>query len=667
MDWNSELARKTADSIRVLAADAVQKAKSGHPGLPMGAADYTLVLWASYLNFNPRDPAWPNRDRFVLSAGHGSMLLYALLHLFGFDLSMEDIMNFRQLGSKTPGHPEYGITPGVETTTGPLGQGFGNGVGMALAARLMADKLNTDKYTIIDHQVYALVSDGDLMEGVSSEAASLAGHLGLGNLVYIYDDNQISIEGPTSLAFSEDVARRFEAYHWNVISIDGHDREAADQALQKASEENSRPTLIMAKTRIAYGSPGKAGSEKSHGAPLGEDELTATKESLGHADPAFHLDDGIYRFCRDFVTEKRETYDKWTEMIKEYRREEPERARLLDALVKGEVPQDLKDKALSTIKTEPVATRKASGAVLQVLSCEVPTLYGGSADLAPSNNTLIKGESDVACDSFSGRNLRFGIREHGMGALLNGMALYGLIPYGGTFLIFSDYMRPAIRLAALMGLRVIYVYTHDSIFVGEDGPTHQPVEQLAALRAIPGLDVVRPADAQETALAWCHALNRKQGPSALALTRQSLPPVDRQKYAAADGLERGGYVLAGSDDPDIVIMASGSELHPAIEVYEELSARGVKAKLVNMPCMELFDRQDKEYRDKVVPPECKRKVAIEAAVAMPWYKYTGPHGLVFSVETFGASAPYKVLAEKFGFQKDALVEMIDCVFTDLAG
>ncbi len=667
MDWNSEIAGKTAASIRILSAEAVEKAKSGHPGLPMGAADYALVLWASHLSFNPADPHWLNRDRFILSAGHGSMLLYALLHLFGFDLSMEDIMNFRQLGSRTPGHPEYGVTAGVETTTGPLGQGFGNGVGMALAAKLMADMLNTEKFPLIDHQVYALVSDGDLMEGVSAETASFAGHLGLDNLVYIYDDNDISIEGPTSLTFSDDTARRFEGYHWKVIKVDGHDRPAVDQALQQASRENQKPVLIMAKTRIACGSPGKEGSEASHGAPLGEGEIAAARECLSHTDPAFYLDENIYSFCREFINQKREAYDRWAAMVKEYRKAEPEKARILDALIKGEVPKDIKDKANKAVKNESIATRKTSGAVLQVLSENIPTLYGGSADLAPSNNTLIKDGTDVVRSAFSGKNIRFGVREHCMGSVLNGMALYGLIPYGGTFLVFSDYMRPAVRLAAIMGLRVIYVYTHDSIFVGEDGPTHQPVEHLAALRAIPGLDVMRPADAAETALAWCHALHRTDGPTALSLTRQSLPPVDREKYAAAEGLERGGYVLAGPDDADIIIMASGSEVHVAIEVYEELTARGVKVRLVNMPCMELFDRQDEGYKKSVIPPDCSRRVAIEAAVAMPWYKYTGANGLVFSMETFGISAPYKVLAEKFGFKKDALVEMISCVFTDLAG
>jgi len=666
MDWNSRLAVRTASAIRILSAEAVERAKSGHPGMPMGAADCALVLWASHLNFNPRQPDWPNRDRFILSAGHGSMLLYSLLHLFGFELSLDDIKNFRQWESRTPGHPERGHTPGVETTTGPLGQGFANGVGMALAQKLMAARINTDRFPVLSHRVFAIVSDGDLMEGVSHEAASLAGHLGLDNLVYIYDDNRITIEGATALSISEDTAGRFEAYGWRVLKVDGHDRAAVDRALLELEQKSGKPALLMARTQIGYGCPEKGGSAETHGAPLGDEELSGARECLEWKEPEFSIPREVYEFCREALPPKLEVYDAWTRMLAEFRSEEPERAKLFDALVAGEVPADLEAKVMAALEKKPLATRKASGAIVQVLAREVPILFGGSADLAPSNNTMIKGETSVGRENFAGRNLHFGIREHAMAAIMNGMALYGLIPYGGTFLIFADYMRPAIRLAALMGLRAIYVFTHDSIFVGEDGPTHQPIEQAASLRAIPNLQVIRPADSEETAVAWLEAMNRKDGPTALLLTRQTLPVIDRAKFAPADGLKKGAYVLAGdAGEPDLVLMASGSELALALEVFEELTARGKKVRLVSMPCFEKFEAQDNKYQEQTLAPDCPRRAAIEAGAPMGWHRYVGPSGLVIGMDRFGASAPYKVLAEKFGFTRESVLEKIRAAFPGL--
>jgi len=675
VDWESEILEKTANTVRFLSADAVERAASGHPGMPMGAADYAVVLWAGHLVVNPDDTVWPNRDRFILSAGHGSMLLYSLLHLFGYDLSIEDIKNFRQWGSKTPGHPEYGMTPGVETTTGPLGQGFANGVGMALASRLVAERINTEEHPVISHRVFGMVSDGDIMEGVASEAASLAGHLGLGNIIYIYDDNDITIEGSRALSYSEDTARRFEAYGWQVLSVSGHDRTAINSAISLACAETERPSIIMARTKIAFGCPTKEGKAETHGAPLGPEEISAAKERVSWDGPEFHVPEEVYDFCRAALEVKLGAYQCWREMLDSFREKEPERAKLFDAFVSGELPADLAEKALAAVDNKPMATRKASGAVLQILAEELPFMFGGSADLGPSNNTLIKGSAAITRNDFSGRNIHFGIREHGMGSVMNGMALYGMIPYAGTFLVFSDYMRPALRLSALMGLRVIWVFTHDSIFVGEDGPTHQPVEHLAALRSIPGLHVVRPADSAETAVAWCEALKR-DGPTALILSRQTLPAIDRDRFAPAEGLARGGYILAGppaassgaragDDDPELLIMATGSEVSLGLEVYEELAGRGLKVRLASMPCLERFEEQDKEYRDSVIPPGCKRRVVIEAGVSLGWHKYAGQDALAITMESFGSSAPHKVLAEKLGFNREAVLEMIDCTWPDL--
>lgn len=666
MDWTSPVVKKTTDTIRILAAEAVEKAKSGHPGLPMGAADYALVLWAKYLSFNPEDPQWPNRDRFVLSAGHGSILLYILLHLFGYDLSLDDLKNFRQWGSKTPGHPEHGI-PGVETTTGPLGQGFANGVGMALAMKLVAARVNTPQFPALNHRVFAMVSDGDLMEGLSAEAASLAGHWGLGNLVYIHDDNDITIEGARSLSLSEDTAKRFEAYGWQVIKADGHDLAAMDRALGEACAETARPSLIMAKTRIGCGCPNKAGSADVHGAPLGGDELAAARQCLGWDQAEFTVPPEVRAFCRETLAPKQGAFRKWQEMLAAFRREEPEKAKRFDSFLSQELPADLPAKLLAAVGEKPVATRQASGACLQVLSKELPWLFGGSADLAPSNNTMIKGETAIGRDNFLGKNLHFGIREHALGGVMNGMALYGLIPYGGTFLVFADYMRPPIRLAAIMGLRVIYVFTHDSIFVGEDGPTHQPIEHLAALRIIPNLHLFRPADAAETAVAWAEAVARKDGPTALALSRQTIPLIDRKKYSGAEEAKRGGYVLAGNDNgaPDLILMGSGSEAALAFEVFEELAGKGMKLRAVSLPCWERFEAQDKKYQETVLPPSCGKRVAIEAGVEMGWHRWVGPDGLVLAMNRFGASAPYKILAEKFGFTKTAVLEMVKCTYPGL--
>ncbi len=665
MEWN-KAADKTATTIRMLSAEAVERAKSGHPGMPMGAADVGLALWAGHLNFNPRDPGWPNRDRFVLSAGHGSMLLYSLLHLFGFDLSIEDIKNFRQWESKTPGHPEYKMTPGVETTTGPLGQGVGNAVGMALAAKLLAARINTPKYSVIDHMVYAIVSDGDLMEGIASEACSLAGHLALGNLVFLYDDNDVTIEGPTALAFSEDVGARFLAQGWHVQKVDGLDKKAVSDAIDKAKAETGKPSLIMCKTRIGYGCPTKVGTPDAHGAPLGEVEIQGARECLAWEEPEFAVTDEVKEFIKTALAPKLTRYESWKKTLEDFKKEEPERAALLEVFLKGDAPADLEEVLMAAAKSDgPVATRKASGAVLQEAAKATPFLIGGSADLAPSNNTLIKKKLSVSRENYEGVNLRFGIREHAMGSLANGMALYGFIPYCGTFLVFADYMRPPVRLAALMGLRVIYVFTHDSIFVGEDGPTHQPIEHVSSLRVIPNLHVIRPADAAETGMAWVEAIRRKDGPTALCLTRQGLPVIDRSKYAAAEGLKKGGYVLAGEGDPDLVIIATGSEVALAMEAYESFTARGVKCRVVSMPCLEKFEAQDQSYRDSVIPPSLDNRVVIEAGVSFGWGKYAGLKGLTLGMDRFGASAPGKVLAEKFGFNGKAVIEMIECSFPGL--
>jgi len=651
---SSQLDQLCINTIRFLAVDAVQKANSGHPGMPMGAAPMAYVLWTRHLKHNPSDPAWPNRDRFVLSAGHGSMLLYSLLHLTGYDMPMAELQQFRQWGSKTPGHPEHWLVPGIETTTGPLGQGFGNGVGMAIAQKYLAAHFNRPGHEIVDYKVYAIAGDGCLMEGVSSEAASLAGHLQLDNLIYFYDDNHISIEGDTKLAFTEDRARRFEAYGWFVQKLeDGNDLEAIDAAIRAAQAECGRPSIIMIRTHIGYGSPNKHDTGEAHGSPLGEEEVKLTKENLGWPlEPAFLVPQDARAHFRLSLEKGAKEQAEWQAKLAAYRQAFPELAAEWDRYTRGELTPGWQAKIPTFSHTEkPMATRQASGKVLNAISPVLPTLLGGSADLAPSTNTLIKGEKDFEAGNYGARNFHFGVREHGMGAILNGMALSGLIPYGATFFVFSDYLRPSLRLSAVMGAHAIYVFTHDSVFLGEDGPTHEPIEHLAACRIIPHLCSIRPADANETGVAWRVALEHKGGPVALMLTRQALPIIDRTKYASAEGLEKGAYVLADAKGktPELILIATGSEVAPSLDAYEKLSAEGISTRLVSMPSWDLFEKQTPSYRDEVLPPKVTARLAVEAAVPFGWERYVGSQGAVHGINRFGASAPYKVIAEKLGF------------------
>ncbi len=660
MPHHNNLDQLCINTIRTLAMDAVQKAKSGHPGLPMGAAAMAYVLWTRFLKHNPTNPAWPDRDRFVLSAGHGSMLLYSLLHLTGYDLPLEQLKNFRQWGSQTPGHPEHGLTPGVETTTGPLGQGFGNGVGMAITERFLAAYFNRPGHTIVDHYTYAIVSDGDLMEGVASEAASLAGHLKLGKLIYLYDDNRISIEGSTDLTFTEDRALRFQAYGWHVQHVDGNDLEAVAAAIRAAQAETERPSLIIARTTIGYGSPHKQGTAEAHGEPLGEDEVRATKEALGWPlEPAFYIPDEALAHFRQAIPRGQACEADWRRRFTAYAQAYPDLAAEWERAQKGELPAGW-DADIPTFPPDPkgMATRAASGTVMNAFAPRLPLFIGGSADLAPSTRTLLKGTGNFAAGNYGNRNMRFGVREHAMGAILNGMALHrGVIPFGATFFVFSDYMRPAIRLAAITKLPVIYVFTHDSIGVGEDGPTHQPVEHLAALRAIPHLIVIRPADANETAVAWKVAIEHREGPVALILTRQNVPIFDRTRYASAEGLRRGAYIMAEADNgkPDIILIGTGSEVQLVLAAREELAKRGIAARVVNMPSWELFDRQSREYRESVLPPEITARLAVEAGVPQGWHRYVGLSGDVIGLERFGASAPYQVIMQHLGFTVENVV------------
>ncbi|MGB5423116.1 MAG: transketolase [Desulfobacterales bacterium] len=659
---NNERDKLCINTIRMLAADAVEKAHSGHPGMPMGAAAMAYVLWTLFLRHNPKNPAWPNRDRFVLSAGHGSMLLYSLLHLTGYDLALDELKNFRQWGSKTPGHPEHGLTPGVETTTGPLGQGFANGVGMAIAERHLASVFNRPEHEIVNHFTYGIVSDGDLMEGVSHEAASLAGHLGLGKLIYLYDDNHISIEGSTEIAFTEDRLKRFAAYGWHVQQVpDGNDLEQLSAAIAAAREETRRPSFIAVRTHIGYGSPHKQDTAGAHGEPLGAEELKLTKQNLNWpAEPAFYLPEEAVSHFREALEKGAQLDRSWQEAFTVYQKAHPELAARWRQWMSGDLPEAWeRDLPVFQADTKGVATRVASGKILNAIAARMTNLMGGSADLAPSTKTLIDNEDDFQPPGFEGRNMRFGVREHAMGAILNGMALHGgLIPYGATFLIFSDYMRPAIRLAALMKLHVIYVFTHDSIGLGEDGPTHQPIEQLAALRAMPNLKVVRPCDANETVEAWKAALKSNDGPVALVLTRQNLPVLDRTVAGPADGLQKGAYVVRDPQDsrPDLLLMASGSEVHIALTAAAVLSDKDIAVRVVSMPCWELFEEQPDEYRRLVLPPEVTARLAIEAGSPQGWHRYVGSRGIVIGLTHFGASAPYEVLYDKFGLTPDHVVE-----------
>jgi transketolase len=645
----------TATTLRMLAADAVQQANSGHPGLPLGAADLVTVLWTRYLNHNPADPTWFNRDRFVLSAGHGSALLYSLLHLFGYPMPLEELKRFRQWDSATPGHPELDRERGIEMTTGPLGQGIATAVGLALAERMLAARFNKPAFPVVEHFTYVLASDGDLMEGVSHEAASLAGHLGLGKLIVLYDDNGITIDGSADLAYSEDAVGRFAAYGWHTLRADGHSMESVHHALQSAREVMDRPSLIACRTHIGFGSP-RQDSSKVHGSPLGDEDLAKTKEKLGWpVEPRFHIPEQVRGYLASLQDKGAGCQSEWERMLARYRQEYPELAEQLDWIVQGVLPPGWEQSLPVFTPEKPLATRVASGKVLDAIAPQLPMLAGGSADLTPSNNTLPKGGVDVKRGDYTGGYIRFGIREHGMGALLNGLALHGMRPYGGTFMVFSDYMRPAIRLAALMKLPVIYVFTHDSIGLGEDGPTHQPVEHLTALRSIPNLVVLRPADAAETAAAWRLALERKDGPTALVLTRQDLPVFT----PAGDGLQRGAYVVAGAgENPDVLLLATGSEVSLAMTAREKLAAESISARVVSMPSWELFDAQPEEYRTSVLPAGIPR-LALETAITLAWPRYLcGEKSAVLGLDRFGASAPYKTLFQEFGFNADNVVRLV---------
>lgn len=651
----AELDRRSVNTIRTLAMDAVQKANSGHPGAPMGLAPVGYVLWTRIMKHNPGQPDWPNRDRFVLSGGHGSMLLYALLYLTGYDISLDDIKQFRQWGSKTPGHPEYGHTPGVETTTGPLGQGVTNAVGMAMAERHLAARFNQPGYDIVDHYTYAICGDGDLMEGVTSEAASLAGHLGLGRLICMYDDNGISIEGSTDIAFTEDVAKRFEAYNWQVLTVeDGNDLDAIEQAVHRAQADDQRPSLIAVKTQIAYGSPNKQGSADAHGAPLGEDEVCLAKAFLGcDKDARFYVPEEILAHCRKAVDRGREDENQWQALYKAYADKHPKLADQWVSAISGFLPRGWDENLIAFSPEDgPVATRGASGQALNALAERLPTLMGGSADLAPSNKTYLNNSHEFQKGAYDGRNIRFGVREHAMGAIMSGMFLHGGIrPFGGTFLVFADYVRPAIRVAALMKLPLIYVFTHDSVAVGEDGPTHQPVEHLASLRAIPNLLVLRPCDANETAEAWIQAVKTNNQPVVLALSRQKLPVLDPEKTRGQ--LAKGGYILSDCDGrPDILLLATGAEVHLALAAQEKLAQKDIKARVVNMPSWELFEKNSEAYKNSVLPPEVTTRLAVEAGIAMGWERYVGSRGKVIGMTGFGASAPGGAVLEKFGFSAE---------------
>ena len=641
------------NTIRFLAVDAVQKANSGHPGAPLGVAPMAYVLWDRFLKHNPGDSKWPDRDRFVLSCGHASAMLYALLHLAGYDLSLEEIKQFRQWGSQTPGHPEYALARGVEVTTGPLGQGFANGVGMAIAERWLAEHYNRPEYEIINHYTYAIVSDGDLMEGVSSEAASFAGTLRLGKLIYLYDDNDISIEGNTDITFTENVAQRFQAYGWQVIGpIDGMNMDSVSEAIRMAQEESSRPSLIICRTIIGYGSPNKAGTGAAHGEPLGEEEVRLTKESLGWTyEEPFSVPPEVLTHFREAQERGKRYQEEWQNRLEAYRRAYPDEAHQLEEDLRGDLPEGWDKDLESLFKAEdkPIATRSASGQVMNVIAPKIRSLMGGSADLAPSTKTILKDRGDFGADDYRGNNMHFGIREHAMGSIANGMALHGgIIPYTATFLIFSDYMRPPIRLAAMMGIRVVYIFSHDSIGLGEDGPTHQPVEQLAGLRAVPNLVVIRPADATETVEAWKITLRRRQGPTALLFSRQNLPVLDRQILAPAGGVQYGGYILRESSaSPEVILIGTGSEVHIALEAGKLLQEKGIMARVVSLPSWELFDAQPAGYRNRILPPGVKR-VSIEAGSLMGWERYVGLDGVAIGLSRFGASAPGQVVYEHLG-------------------
>ncbi|HLV09509.1 MAG TPA: transketolase [Halanaerobiales bacterium] len=649
--------KKIANTIRGLSADGVEAANSGHPGLPIGCAEIGALLYGEIMKYDSQAPDWPDRDRFVLSAGHGSMLVYSLLHLAGYELSMEDLKQFRQLDSRTPGHPEYGYTAGVETTTGPLGQGFANAVGMAVAEKMLASKFNTAADKIIDHYTYTLLGDGGMMEGIVAEAASLAGHLGLGKLIAIYDDNDISIGGSTDITFTEDVAARFRAYNWHVVDdVDGHDLGSLRQAFKEAQKVGDKPSLIVAKTKIAFGAPGKEGTADAHGAPLGEEEIKGLKKNIGlPVDKEFYVPDQVREFFEQRKRELQKEREEWEKGFKEWSEKNPESRKSFNRAFKQELPGNLREEIMKLEIETPVATRNSSGVVLQKLADEIDYLIGGSADLSPSNKTYLTQYEEIQRDNFNGRNFRFGVREHAMGAIVNGIMLHkGFRPFCSTFLVFSDYMRPAIRLAALMKLPVVYVFTHDSIYVGEDGPTHQPVEHVEALRVIPGLKVIRPADEEETKAAWLTAMERKDGPTALVLTRQGLPHLDKEN--TLEGVQKGAYIIKKeeSNKPDVVLLASGSEVSLAVEVAGLLNAKGKAARVVSVPDREGFFAQDESYIKELINGVDTLKAVLEAGIGSGWHRLLGTNYHLVTVEDFGESGPGDELAKRLGFDAEKI-------------
>ena len=661
MEQNEDLEQAAVNTIRVLSVDAVQKANSGHPGMPMGAAPMGHVLWSRFMRYNPKNPHWANRDRFILSAGHGCLLQYCLLYLTGYDVTLDDLKNFRQLNSKTAGHPEYDLIDGVDVTTGPLGQGFANGVGFAIAQKHLAAKYNKPGFDLFDYHVYVICSDGDMMEGVTSEAASLAGHLELGNMIYLYDDNHISIEGSTDIAFNEDVAKRFEAYNWHVQVVeDGNDRAAIEIALRNAKAETQRPSLIKVRTQIAYGSPNKVNKASSHGSPLGEDEVKLVKQFFGF-DPEqyFQVSDEVLNYYRAIGEKGSQLNADWDKMFEEYRKEYPELAAEFEQAFQDQLPDGWANNLpLFDASESKMATRQASGKVLNAIAPSLPGLVGGAADLAPSTETNLKAFDSFSSENRNGRNFHFGIREHAMGSALVGMALTkGIIPFGATFLIFSEYMRPPIRLAAIMKIRPIFVYTHDSIGLGEDGTTHQPVEQLISLRSIPNVTVIRPADANETSHAWRVAIQHTTGPVVLVFTRQGLPVLDQEKYAKAGNLEKGAYILSEpKEQPQLILIGTGSEVDLVLQAQAKLQEEGIPARVVSMPSWELFEKQGEDYKAEVFPPEIRKRLAVEAGSPLGWHKYITDEGDVVCMTTFGESAPAEELYKVFGFTTENVVQ-----------
>jgi transketolase len=660
MTANTPMQDKAINTIRFLSADGVQQANSGHPGLPMGTAAIAFTVWTKHLRHNPSNPHWPNRDRFILSGGHGSMLLYSLLHLTGYDLPLEELKRFRQWESLTPGHPEYGLTPGVETTTGPLGQGFANGVGMAIAEAHLAAEFNKDGFPVVDHYIYAIVTDGDLMEGVASEAASLAGHLRLGKLIYFYDDNRITIDGSTDLAFTEDRGKRFEGYGWQVLHVsDGNDVAEIDHAIRQAKAD-PRPSLIICRTHIGYGLPTRQDTNKAHGEPPGDEELNGAKMKLGWPlEPRFYIPEDVLVFFRESVNQGNQLEQDWNQLLAGYTKAFPDLGSEIARRLAGKLPEDWsKDIPFFPADPKGIATRAASGKVLNAIAARMPELIGGSADLAPSNNTWIQNSPDFQTGSPEGRNFHFGVREHGMGAVVNGMTYHGGVrSYGATFLVFSDYMRPSIRLSAISHLKSIWVFTHDSIGLGEDGPTHQPVEHLPALRAIPNLTVIRPADANETAIAWQVAVENQTGPTALVLTRQAVPTLDRNIYARAENLSKGAYILSdlGDGKPELILMASGSEVSLIVEAGEALVKESIRVRLVSFPSWELFRQQSEEYRRSVIPDNIPFRISVEASVTMGWREWVGDRGMTIGLDRYGASAPYKEIYKNLGLTTERIV------------